>query len=80
MTIGTASFWAAFSERPVEKIRVINENPPFGHLGDGTYDGLRPETIDCLIIDQVSGAPGLTAFTTSRSRYLNYIVPFSTQL
>jgi len=73
-------FAAAFSGIPKERFYAIGEIPPFGKLGDGSYDGLRPERIDCLVIPGDSVGPGIKTYDTRRSRYLNYLLPYTAQL
>ena len=71
---------AAFTEKPVDTIYSIFEIPPFGRLGDTEYDGLRPERVDCIIIDKTSVRRNGTTFTTKWSRYENYLVPYIEKL
>lgn len=42
------SWFAAFLPEPAAESYDVYEVPPFGSAGDGVYDGLRPDRIDCI--------------------------------
>ena len=74
------AFIGAFSSIPVNHLYAIYEIPPFGRLDSGDYDGLRPDRIDCLVINTHEVRRGQATFTTRWSRYENYIVPYARRL
>ena len=47
----------------------LSELPPFGRLGDSVYDGLRPDRIDCVIVNDY-------ARYGDTNRYERYIEPY----
>jgi hypothetical protein len=65
-------FMGSFSEIPRKRIFDVWEIPPFGRLGDGDYDGLRPERVECIMeSDNMAHAD---------MRYFNHIKPYIEQL
>ncbi len=74
-----ALFIAGFFPVPVNKIYNLFEIPPFGSLGHSSYDGLRPERIDCVLINNgLPVDPG--SETNERMRYDHYIKPYVQRL
>lgn len=75
------SFWAAFTNKPVDQFYDVWEIPPFGSLGHSPYDGLRPDRVDCVIVSnnlRMSSIEG--GATNARIRYDQYIEPYVEQL
>lgn len=72
-------FFGAFTDIPLDKNYDIWEIPPFGHLGDSDYDGLRPDRIDCLLVSHEL-ATGVGVATNYQIRYQNYIRPYIKEL
>jgi len=74
---------ATFSTLPPSKYFDVFEIPPFGTLGDGAYDGLRPSRIDCLDITPALAnrlPPYSEPVTNLRVRWENYIRPYMEHL
>lgn len=69
-------FLAAFSPIPIDRLYSVYEIPPFGHYGEGEYDGLRPDRIDCVYIARHDVKPGLRSMTTRYSRNRDYLAPY----
>ena len=74
-----STFTAAFAGTPVNRIYDIWEIPPFGHLNNSEYDGLRPYRIDCVLVSmalstEVGGGSNI------KIRYENYVRPYVEQL
>lgn len=73
------TFIYAFMDIPLNVALDIWEIPPFGHLGDGSYDGLRPERVDCLILANYL-ASGVGFATNYQIRYQNYLKLYAEKL
>ncbi len=76
MMTNQATFIGAFTDIPIDRVYSIFEIPPFGRLGDKAYNGLRPDRIDCLLMTPDEIEQETQSLTTTRSRYLNYVVPY----
>ena len=72
-------FLGAFMDIPLNRVYDIWEIPPFGEFGNSSYDGLRPERIDCLLISQALST-GTGCATNHQIRYQNYISPYAEYL
>lgn len=70
-------FVGAFMEVPIKKIYDLWEIPPFGHLDDTSYNGLRPDRIDCVVTRGVTSDGGAV---NHKLRYQNYIQPYLERL
>ncbi len=69
----------AFGGVPADKLYSPFEIPPFGRFGASSYDGLRPDRIDCLYIpNQILTAGG--AITNIKRRYDHFIKPYGEML
>lgn len=72
-------YLVAFMDIPDDKVYDIWEIPPFGHLGDSSYDGLYPDRIDCVLVSHTL-ATAIGSATNVQLRYQNYIKPYTEQL
>ncbi|MFH2204189.1 MAG: hypothetical protein ABIJ96_13805 [Elusimicrobiota bacterium] len=68
-------FFGAFLDVPIERLYDPWEIPPFGHLGDPGYAGLRPERIDCVFESQAM-VEIIGSATNLRLRYDGHIRPY----
>ena len=73
------TFIGAFMNVPLNRLYDVWEIPPFEHLGDPVYDGLRPDRIDCILISYELST-GIGAATNYQIRYQNYIKPYIKEL
>lgn len=73
------TFVGAFANVSLDKVYDVWEIPPFGHLGDSVYNGLRPDRIDCVLVSEVL-ATGIGMGTNHQIRYENYIKPYVYEL
>lgn len=74
-----STFIGAFMDVPLVKVYDVWEIPPFGHLGDPAYDGLRPDRINVIFISHALAAE-VGAATNIQIRYQNYIKPYIEKL
>lgn len=74
-----STFTAAFVGIPVNRIYDIWEIPPFGHLNNSEYDGLRPDRIDCVLVSMALSTE-VGGGTNIKIRYENYVRPYVEQL
>ena len=72
-------FLGAFTNTPLDRIYTPWEIPPFGNLGDSTYEGLNSKRIDCLLIS-LSLKTAIGGGTNIQLRYQSYIKPYAEQL
>lgn len=69
------TFLAAFTSLPVSSVYDPYDIPPFGTLGEGTYNGLTPQRIPCLAISEELRTR-VGAGTNHQIRYQSYIRPY----
>ena len=74
-----STFIGAFMNVPLDRVYDVWEIPPFGHLGDSAYDGLRPDRINCVLVSHEL-ATGIGYASNYQIRYQNYVKPYVEQL
>lgn len=79
LSLDEGPFIGAFMNVPLDRVYDVLEIPPFGHLGDSVYDGLRPDRIDCVLVSDRL-ATGVAYGANWQPRYLNYVKPYVGQL
>lgn len=73
------TFVGAFVDIPIDKVYDIWEIPPFGNFSNSSYNGLRPERIDCVLVSNTL-ATDIGLGTNCQLRYENYIKPYVKKL
>ena len=72
-------FIGAFSKLPFNRVYDVWEIPPFGTFGKSSYNGLKPERIDCVLASTFLSTE-IGGGTNFQIRYDNYIKPYISKL